>query len=171
MNCIMVRLDGNSFIDVSNDWFHLVTSVYSRTNIVDIIGKMLCTNLVADEIPELVFREFLLSQIGYVVDQRNAGKDDFDREPGYTDQEQECILTYFIDCYKLNRPYMPREGLLKFMACVWHEEVKPFNYSACLIAEHFKDDRSISEAEPGSDLREPSPGNPDDRRYLSAVFK
>jgi len=171
MKCIMVRLDGNTFIDVSHDWYVHAASAFSRTVIIDIIGKMLCTKIEDGENPIEVFNEFILSQIGYVIDRRNAGKDDFDKDEIYSDNEKDLILQYFVSCYKMNLPYIPDVGVLKFMACVWHEDLEFSKASVCLVAEHKAYDNGLSTVEPGSDLREPCDGDGVDRRYLSAVFK
>lgn len=171
MKCIMVRLDGNTFIDFSHDWYALTSTAFSRTVIIDMIGKMLCTRLEKGENAIEVFNEFILSQIGYVIDRRNEGKDDFTRDQIFTDVEKDLILEYFVSCYKLNLPYVPDVGTLKYMACVWHEDLEFAKASVCLIAEHRSDDESTSEAKPGSDIREPCDGSPVSSRYLSAVFK
>lgn len=171
MKCIMVRLDGYAFLDVSHDWYPLTTACFTHTKIIDIIGKMLCQKLNPNETATEAFNEYIFSEIGYEIDRRNEGKDDFDIDDFWTTDEIENILDYFISCYKLNLPYVPDVGFLKFMACVWHDEIGTGQACVCLVAEHRNDDDCIGEAEPDDTVREPSEGDGSNKRYLSAVFK
>lgn len=171
MKCIMVRLDGNTFIDFSHDYYSRVAAVLSRTVIIDMLGKLLCTKIHEGERAIEVFNEYVMSQIGYAVDQHNHGKDEFDHDELVTANERDMILEYFVSCYKLNLPYVPDKGILKFMACVWHEDLEFAQASVCLVAEHHDHDYGTDTVEPGNPLRDPCEGNGDSGRYLSAVFK
>lgn len=171
MKCIMVRLDGYAFLDVSHDWYPLATACFTRTKIIDIIGKMLCQKLRFKETAIEGFSEYIFSEIGYEIDRRNEGKDEFDIDDYWNEDEINHILDYFTSCYNLNRPYVPDVGSLKFMACVWHDEIGTGQASVCLVAEHRNDDDSTGEAEPDDPVREPSERDGSDKRYLSAVFK
>lgn len=172
MKCIMVRLDGYKFINISHDWYGLAADVFTRTEIIDIIGKLLCIKLKPAETPMEGFNETIMAKIGYVVDRRNSHLADPDAYEAYwSDDEKDKILEYFVQCYKLNLPYIPDIGDLKFMACVWHEDLEFMKSSVCLVAEHRASDECVSKIESGDCVREPCEGDGADRGYLSAVFK
>ncbi|ARV76691.1 hypothetical protein PHABIO_60 [Pseudomonas phage Phabio] len=171
MKCIMVRLDAYAFLDVSHDWYAMATAIFTRTAIIDMLGKMLCQKLSPDEKPEEAFAEYIFQQVGYEVDRRNEGKDEFNIDEYWTTDEVEHVVDYLISCYKLNRPYVPDGGYLKFMACVWHEDNQLSGASICLVAEHVDDDSEPCKIESDDTVREPDDGSGSNRRYLSAVFK
>lgn len=171
MKCILIRLDANTFIDISHDWYHVAFDIFGRTKIIDLIGKMLCIKVKPTDSILEVFGEYINAEIGYIVDSRNHGKEEYEVEEYWSDHERLQVLEYFLSCYKFNLPFVPDAGYLKFMACVWHEDHNFVHSWVCLVAEHSFDGEDISETEPGDSVRESLEGDRADRRYLSAVFK
>lgn len=175
MKCIMIRLRGYDVLDVGDDSYHIAANVFTRTEIVDMVGKMLCTQLAPKENPVEAFSEFVLSRIGYVIDRRNAHlADPEEYEAIWTDDEKDRVLEYFVRRYKCCKPYIPDAGELKFMASVWHEDANFVNNAVCVIAEftHFDDtvDEHISQIKIGNLVREAIARDRDDCRPMFAVF-
>lgn len=175
MKCIMIRLNGWSVLNAGDDAFPLVTDIFTRTEIIDIVGQMLCVQLGVDEEPIDAFNELIQARIGYVVDRRNAHISDPDKhEPQWNQDERDRALEYFTRRYKECLPYIPDAGELKFMACVWHEDENYSDNAVCLVAEFTKledlPDECISQAQLADTVREAIARDRDDRRPLFAIF-
>lgn len=175
MKCILVRLHGYAVLNFSDEAYYIASSIFTRTEIIDMVGKMLCTSVGPKENLLEVFDEFVMSRIGYVVDHRNAHlPDPQTHEAIWTDTEKDLTLEYFVRCYKGCLPYIPDAGELKFMACVWHEDANQANDSVCLVAEftHTEEDldECTSQIELRDTVREAIARDRDDSRPLFAVF-
>ena len=171
MQCILIRFDHNEFGNWPNhEFFALASAVFTRTEIIDLIGKMLCTSMLPEEDPLDVFHEFIHSRIGYASDARNHASEEENRDH-WTDTEKDKVLSYFMDCWKASLPYVPTGTYLRFMACVFHEAVDCQGDAVCLIAEATTDGESLNTSEPGDTIRVTCEGDGTSSGHLSVIVK